>query len=85
MRAELRRYECVCTSVCVCVHMHVHACAHWCPCWCEAGAVFTRNALEVDIYQHLCAVKKHTSCCCPFIRFSEESGPHLWPGVASEL
>ena len=73
-------HKCVC--VCVCVHMHVHACAHWCPCWCEA--VFTRNALEVDIYQHLCAVKKHTSCCCPFIRFSEEPGPHLWPGVASE-
>lgn len=43
-------------------------------------AVFTQNTLEVAIYQHLCAVKKHTSCCCPFIRFSEESGPHLWPG-----
>lgn len=32
--------------------------------------VFTKNALEVDIYLHLCAVKEHTSCHGPFIRFS---------------
>lgn len=58
-------------------------CVYHAPVRVRGRGVFTGNTLEVDIYQHLCAVKKHTSRRGPFIRFSEESGPHLWPGVAS--
>lgn len=50
----------------------------------RGAGVFTGNALEVGTYQHLRAVKKHTSRRCPFVRVSAESRPHLRPGVASE-
>lgn len=61
--------ECVCACVCMCVRV----------CTCARtregeGPVFTENTLEAGIYQHLCAVKKNTSCCGPFIRFPASPG-----------
>lgn len=53
----------------VCVHacMHTHEGAG------PRGRAY-REYPGVDMCQHLCAVKKNSSCCGLFIRFPEESG-----------
>lgn len=55
------------------VRVCVHACMHTREGAGPRGRAY-REYPGVDMCQHLCAVKKNSSCCGLFIRFPEESG-----------